>query len=117
MLDKCSNPSCSAPFLYLQEGKLFRLEIDPAINHRAGPDEYFWLCDDCSSKMTLCLGEGEAEVVAVPLPEATHRVADGIAPVSADRKRGLFLQSVRFRLPEEVRARTKIRRIGEHRVA
>ena len=26
MLSKCANPGCPAPFLYLHEGKLFRLD-------------------------------------------------------------------------------------------
>jgi len=28
MVSKCANPNCSAPFLYLHQGKLFRLETD-----------------------------------------------------------------------------------------
>ncbi len=27
MLSKCANPGCPAPFLYLHEGKLFRMDI------------------------------------------------------------------------------------------
>jgi hypothetical protein len=31
MLGKCSSPSCSAVFRYLEEGLLFRLEADPPL--------------------------------------------------------------------------------------
>lgn len=58
VLTKCANPSCSAPFLYLREGKLFVMEQPP------GPElvdatspcrrvEHFWLCGACSRLMTL----------------------------------------------------------------
>jgi hypothetical protein len=45
MLGKCSNPSCSAPFRYLQNGQLFRLESDPVLRtSKFNQPEYFWLC-------------------------------------------------------------------------
>jgi hypothetical protein len=90
MLAKCSNPSCFAPFRYLQEGKLFRLESDPGLRiGNSSRREYFWLCGACSSIMTLRLGEG-GTVVAVPLQEPVRGVPDGVALISADRK-GRFL--------------------------
>jgi hypothetical protein len=67
MLSKCANPGCSANFLYLHQGKLFRLETggDPRIGI-ADPQgknsfrhiEYFWLCDDCASVMTVSFKKG-----------------------------------------------------------
>ncbi len=30
MLSKCANPGCPAPFLYLRQGKLFRVETGVA---------------------------------------------------------------------------------------
>lgn len=54
MLGRCSNPSCSAPFRYLRDGKLFRLETDPkARTSKPSKLEYFWLCDHCSPSMSL----------------------------------------------------------------
>jgi hypothetical protein len=61
MLSKCANPSCPASFRYFHQGKLFRMEtasdgggdkLAPAgkIARRA---EFFWLCDQCASEMTL----------------------------------------------------------------
>jgi len=57
MLSKCANPSCSASFRYFHQGKLFRMETDapeqgsPARTVRRA--EFFWLCDNCVSGMTL----------------------------------------------------------------
>ena len=117
MLAKCSNPSCLAPFRYLDKGKLFRLESDPArsasTSNRA---EYFWLCDGCSSEMTLRLGEDEA-VAAVRIPEPIRGVPAGVALISADRKRGLLLRSVSSPLREDLREGVKTWRNGRHHVA
>ena len=56
MLPKCTNPSCSAQFRYLAEGRLFRREIDPTMqSSKTNGAEYFWLCSCCSAAMTLGL--------------------------------------------------------------
>jgi ribosomal protein L37AE/L43A len=65
MLSKCANPGCSAAFLYLNRGKLFRVETVSA-KVQAESDvtgygekkserkaEYFWLCEECSRSLTL----------------------------------------------------------------
>ena len=57
MLSKCANPPCPASFRYFRQGKLFRVEIEqsgmvqPA--KAPGRSEFFWLCDDCASHLTL----------------------------------------------------------------
>jgi hypothetical protein len=55
MLSKCANPDCSALFLYLHRGKLFMLETaNPSgEKHSERKREYFWLCEECSSSMTI----------------------------------------------------------------
>jgi hypothetical protein len=70
MLSKCANPGCSASFLYLHQGKLFRLETsgnggdtrgevaDPQGKHSSRRLEYFWLCDECASLMTVSFKKG-----------------------------------------------------------
>jgi hypothetical protein len=95
MLSKCTNPSCSASFLHLSDGRLFRLETEtrfPSPNARE--TEYFWLCESCSAEMTLRLiRDGTV---------ATVRLADELCngpyvPLnSMDRKNGEFLRSVSF---------------------
>jgi len=43
MLGKCTNPSCSVSFRYLEEGTLFRLETDPALRwSNPKTREYYW---------------------------------------------------------------------------
>jgi hypothetical protein len=74
MLSKCANPRCTASFLYLHQGKLFRFETegdDPA--GRASPKaarnlEFFWLCDECTATLTLNYQNG-AGVKVAPLRE------------------------------------------------
>jgi hypothetical protein len=64
MLSKCANPGCPAPFLYLHQGKLFRLDTGTA--HPAAQSkertvrhlEFFWLCEECAAKLTLDYKKG-----------------------------------------------------------
>jgi len=64
MLSKCANPGCPAPFLYLHQGKLFRLDTSTEsafaqTNDRPVPHlEFFWLCDDCAANLTLDYKKG-----------------------------------------------------------
>jgi hypothetical protein len=73
MLSKCANASCSAPFLYLHSGKLFRMDVPvdstPGNNGEkksACRVEFFWLCNECANTMTLSYRQGIG-VVATPL--------------------------------------------------
>jgi len=79
MLAKCANPSCSTPFVYLREGKVFMMEHVPA-QSQPGPGsggatrkpvarvEHFWLCGDCSSHMTLVYDRQQGvRVVSKPM--------------------------------------------------
>jgi hypothetical protein len=84
MLSKCANPGCSNPFRYLHEGKLFSMEneIQREDNSSAanGPNEkksvrrleFFWLCDNCASTMTLVYEKGIG-VKARPLVASKYR--------------------------------------------
>ena len=92
MVAKCSKLSCSSSFLYLEDGRLFRLESDPAPrSSQSHPVEYFWLCRRCASMMTLRLTE-DGKVIAGPLPESI-RIPDGAALTAVDRRNGLLLRS------------------------
>ena len=84
MVSKCANPRCSNLFRYLHEGKLFRMETE--IESEGGSSsaygtsgkkprrhlEFFWLCDNCASTMTLTYEKGEG-VKAKPLIVPKHR--------------------------------------------
>jgi hypothetical protein len=79
MLSKCSNPACSSPFLYLHRGKLFRMETSAGEERRADFAraekmpvrrlEYFWLCEECATRMTLSFEKGVG-VKTLPLTRA-----------------------------------------------
>ena len=66
MLAKCANPTCSAPFRYLHEGKLFRLNLGagpPSPGERQPHNvQYFWLCERCARAMTLEMHAGKVSV-------------------------------------------------------
>jgi hypothetical protein len=84
MISKCANPACSARFLYLHEGKLFRFErearndselllgFDPTLHKHSRGVEFFWLCAQCAATMTLiyCKGVGVATHPRHPLLKA-----------------------------------------------
>jgi hypothetical protein len=95
MLAKCTNPSCSASFRHLDEGRLFLLETDPIFgSSKAKTTEYFWLCKDCSAGMTLRLTQ-EGRVMPGELPEALRNEPQ-VAFVSVNRENGLLLRGVSF---------------------
>jgi hypothetical protein len=72
MVSKCANPSCSAAFRFLHEGRVFRVETRSE-SLRAAEDnlsakkaarhlEFFWLCERCASLMTLAVEKGGVTV-------------------------------------------------------
>ncbi len=72
MLDKCANPSCSTPLIYLREGKIFFLEhhpqsqvhlAAPVAAKSAGRIEHFWLCGPCSAEMTVTYNDAGVAVI------------------------------------------------------
>jgi len=74
MISKCANPACSAHFLYLHQGKLFRvlrasedsspeLGIDPNMRKPARRVEFFWLCSECCVRLTIRYEKGSGVVV------------------------------------------------------
>ncbi len=77
MLSKCANPSCTIPFRYLHQGKLFRVDVcDHGAAKQLSVDgwskkppwriEFFWLCDACSAVLTVVY-ENELGVTTRPL--------------------------------------------------
>jgi hypothetical protein len=96
MLGKCSNPSCSALFRYLRDGRLFRLEADPiARTSKPNKLEYFWLCAGCSTRMSLRIGD-EGKVLPVMLQASDGGDSDGKGITLVDRRDGLLLSQLGF---------------------
>jgi hypothetical protein len=72
---KCANAACSAPFLYLREGKIFRMEF-AVDRHPRGPVlaknpkpvrkiEHLWLCGPCSTTLTLVMNGDRVETAPI----------------------------------------------------
>jgi hypothetical protein len=69
MVSKCANPNCAASFRYFHIGKLFRMETSSGLERRRSMGqeevlsqplrriEFYWLCENCASKMTLVWDE------------------------------------------------------------
>ncbi len=83
MLSKCANPGCPATFLYLHQGKLFRLDASieilaliPAreVTRPSPGVEFFWLCNQCAVEITLGYSKGTG-ITVVPLPRSLARAA------------------------------------------
>ncbi len=71
MVSKCANPSCSAVFRRMGEGRLFRIEFQASLPENAPFEpgqqarrrtEYFWLCAQCAALMTIKVERGEVVV-------------------------------------------------------
>jgi hypothetical protein len=103
MLAKCTNPSCSSSFLYLEEGRLFRRESDPLLES-VGKDKkrakYFWLCPACSAIMTLRLN-AEGKTRLVHWADRLEREVDAAHFVELERKCGMLLSAIRFSKSEK----------------
>jgi len=96
MIAKCTNPSCSTSFRYLEEGMLFRLENDSPLGlDNPMTPEYYWLCRSCSAAMTLHISK-EGRVMPLALPAPVHGGPQGSDFISSERQKGLLLSVVSF---------------------
>jgi len=96
MLGKCINPQCSETFRYLGSGRLFRLEnYHGGAPTRFSTPEYFWLCRNCSGKLTLRLDETNG-IKIMQFRETGVCESDSFLFVPLDRRNGLLLNEIRF---------------------
>ncbi|MFZ0199575.1 MAG: hypothetical protein WB523_07745 [Candidatus Sulfotelmatobacter sp.] len=63
MVSKCANPSCSATFRYLREGTIFHVASEKNSLPQTPTHERFWLCGECSPKMTVISDDSGIHVV------------------------------------------------------
>ena len=92
MLSKCANSACFNSFRYFHQGKLFRMAMS-AENHpeggsaakkSAGHTEFFWLCEECSSEMTVIFKPGGGVTTQGGTPvQASEAVFNG-SPATTD---------------------------------
>ena len=79
MLSKCANPNCTMEFKYFRHGRLFEFNIGECMSYNTLPPqkgsnrELFWLCYECSRKLTLQCKDGQ--VVPVSRSAREHRAA------------------------------------------
>jgi len=72
MVSRCANLPCPATFRYLREGRLFHVPMESAPPEKGTRVERFWLCGDCSTKVTIV--PHSSGIAVVPLEkEAKHR--------------------------------------------
>jgi hypothetical protein len=88
MLGKCANPVCRALFRKLGRGKLFAFEsvtiaksadiTSNTSNIKTGRSPvFFWLCDSCSSTLTLGLDAG-GQLTLERIPDGSRvTIVDG----------------------------------------
>lgn len=76
MLAKCANPSCSTPFRYLNEGRMFYVHLDGSsagLEGAARQVEHYWLCEACARDLrVVSFHGGVALQFREGLPAAAH---------------------------------------------
>lgn len=77
MVSTCANPACSVTFRYLHEGRLFHVAVGSAAPEKVATLELFWLCVECSRKMTVV--SDPAGILVVPLQQRSETQQSGIA--------------------------------------
>jgi hypothetical protein len=75
MVSVCANPSCSGTFRYLHEGIIFHVAVGSAVQekvaiHGMPKIERFWLCGECSRKMTVI--SHPSGVLVVPVKQLSE---------------------------------------------
>ena len=83
MLSKCANPKCSETLRYLHQGKIFSLAPTPEVQTVTGIlpalEERFWLCEQCSQKMSLLWGGTQVKLVPLPKKRGRSRATTATA--------------------------------------
>ncbi len=79
MISKCANPTCTTPFHYLRDGKVFRVDLNDTNENLNSPylvdgnkahrrTEHFWLCGSCAQTMYLVFDKQSGMCVVQKLP-------------------------------------------------
>jgi hypothetical protein len=67
MTSHCANPDCAVPLRLLRDGRLYQFEVRPQAPKEPANSSrslsHFWLCGECSSKLTLVFDQLKAVVV------------------------------------------------------
>jgi hypothetical protein len=81
MVSKCANPTCSGTFRYLHEGIIFHVAVGSAAQEKVAIQgipkiERFWLCGECSRKMTVISHASGVLVVSPRTAIGTPKAAE-----------------------------------------
>jgi hypothetical protein len=61
MVSQCANPDCRRELRYLRDGKIYTFAM--SMGNGSKSLQHFWLCGECSKKMTLtCLSPSEVRI-------------------------------------------------------
>ncbi len=85
MVAKCANPTCSASFRYLHEGKLFVMEAvsgQEANGELRSPSSktlrdanYYWLCGRCCHNLTIARDHKGIKVIPCKDGDCCRKIA------------------------------------------
>ncbi len=118
MIDKCANPQCDEPLVYLRSGLY---AVDPHRDSQIQRRHFFWLCGACCRKYKLQFREDDApELVPVSAPDLPCSFG-----IEASQVRRIFINQPRQektvpaqQVPETAKVLAPIpvdRRVREHR--
>ncbi len=80
MISTCANPACRKPFHYLRGGRLYRFDSSSPGNYPEDVSNavcatnssrcavFFWLCRECSSRLSLKFNGREVSVMQLNTP-------------------------------------------------
>ncbi len=80
MISSCANPACNKPFHYLRGGRLYRFDAPCGGGHSEHASNavyattasrcavFFWLCNECSSRLSLKFNGRQVTVVPLKVP-------------------------------------------------
>ena len=63
MVSQCANPECLRELRYLRDGRIYAFAVSAGNGSKSL--EHFWLCGECSKRMTLtCLSQSEVKTAS-----------------------------------------------------
>ena len=102
MLSKCANAECSTQFRRLRDGKLFQVQSPYLRGHASEASEqnrrparnveHYWLCNDCSRRLTLAF-DPEGGMIMVPLSAPERKPAGSEAQHGPEIRQAGFLSA------------------------
>jgi hypothetical protein len=80
VVSQCANPACRAPFIYLRNGKLFKIDHREDLASGQGV-EFFWLCEVCAGYLMVEFTVDGANIVPRGRMKPYDVVSNGKRPM------------------------------------